>query len=384
MFNNDTTVSALGPSHLPRVLLFGPSLSAVSGVSTHLNQLIQSSLQDHYELKHFQVGSEGRKESPLTKFARWCFSPVSLITTILTTRTDIVHINTSFDHKAFWRDLTYLMLAKACGRKTVYQVHGGDFEDFLFRKPLRASLVRWALVHADAVVVLTPKEKAYCERFTHIDCLRVIPNAIDVKIYKTPNTKSYQKSFFHLVYIGRLELTKGVFDIVEAVNSLRNKAPGLDIKLSIAGSGSAYDNLVRHIAKFSLGDRIKMLGAVYGDAKIQLWQQADLFIFPSFHPEGLPYAVLESLASGTPMVTTRAGGIGDSIEEGKHGLFVPPRDPGMLAEAIRQLLENKDRLREMSAACYRHAERYYSIERLVMQFRNVYARTLKSQEAAAS
>lgn len=97
-----------------RVLLLGPQLDAVSGVSTHLNQLFGSELRNDFGLSHFQVGSE-----------RLTFSPLRLAARIIRDRPDIVHINASLDHKSFPRDATYLAVAKTLGRQAIFQVHSG-------------------------------------------------------------------------------------------------------------------------------------------------------------------------------------------------------------------------------------------------------------------
>src|ERR1700674_444826 len=109
----------------PVTLLLGPHLAAVSGVSTHLNLLFASRLADEFSLVHFQAGREGRNETAASRFARFLTSPLRLAATILVRRVAIVHLNTSLDFRAYWRDLAYMLVAKICGTRVVYQVHGG-------------------------------------------------------------------------------------------------------------------------------------------------------------------------------------------------------------------------------------------------------------------
>lgn len=106
-------------------MLLGPALHAVSGVTTHLNQLFHSSLAHDHQLLHFQVGSEGRKESRLSKLLRFAASPLQFVQAVRRQRPQIVHINTSMEWRSYWRDIVYLALAKAMGKRVVYQVHGG-------------------------------------------------------------------------------------------------------------------------------------------------------------------------------------------------------------------------------------------------------------------
>src|SRR5207253_9488038 len=88
----------------PVVLLLGPSREAISGVSTHVNALMGSTLADAFDLEHFQVGSEGRRENALAKLLRFAFSPLGLMAAIFRFDAALVHLNPSLNAKAFWRD----------------------------------------------------------------------------------------------------------------------------------------------------------------------------------------------------------------------------------------------------------------------------------------
>src|SRR5215467_12690022 len=116
-----------------KVVLLSPSLDAVSGVSTHARILLASELGREYELLHFQVGSEGRRESSLQKLARLAFSPLSLGLFLVRTGAEAVHINASLDPRAYWRDLAYSIVVKLLGRRIVNQIHGGAMPQDFFR-----------------------------------------------------------------------------------------------------------------------------------------------------------------------------------------------------------------------------------------------------------
>ncbi|MEW6233115.1 MAG: hypothetical protein AB1566_12485, partial [Chloroflexota bacterium] len=73
-----------------KILLFGPALTAVSGVSTHLNQLFASPLSERYQLVHFQVGREGRQEATVGRIGRLLWSMGNLLAVLLQDRPDVV------------------------------------------------------------------------------------------------------------------------------------------------------------------------------------------------------------------------------------------------------------------------------------------------------
>src|SRR5439155_12835533 len=104
-----------------------------------------------------QVGSEGRDENELGRIARLAASPFQLAATILRLDAAAVHVNTSLTPRAYWRDLAYVAVAKLCGARVVYQVHGGALPQKFFSKAF-AGLLRATLKWPDAVLVLASTE----------------------------------------------------------------------------------------------------------------------------------------------------------------------------------------------------------------------------------
>ena len=142
-----------------------------------------------------------------------------------------------------------------------------------------------------------------------------------------------------VVYLGRLAADKGIFETIEAVRILRDR--GMVVNLTIAGSGPAGKDIERAIEAGRLGDRTHMAGAVFGSAKLQLWREADVFAFPTYHREGLPYALLEAMANGAVPVISRVGAIPDVMQDEVHGLFVPAHDPPAVAQALERLANDR-------------------------------------------
>jgi glycosyltransferase involved in cell wall biosynthesis len=354
------------------VVLLAPELTAVSGVSTHLRQILGSSLRESFELDHFCVGSEGRSETVFDKWLRFLISPLMLAGYLIRRRPSIVHVNTSMDHKAFWRDAVYLMLVKLLCKRVVYQVHGGELpETFFGRRGVRKRLGRWVLRRPDAVVLLADLERDAYQAFDAYKLVRVIPNAIDLVPYQNLNRKRFDGKILRLGYIGRLIESKGIFEIADALAILRRQGID-DWHFSVAGSGPDESAFYERVKKLGLTDQVTFLGPVFGDDKIKFWRELDIFVFPTAH-EGLPYTILESLASGTPMITTQVGGIPEAIVDGLHGRFVEPGDVQMLAETIKAMMVDRDSLREMSVACVNRAREQYGVDRLVDQLSALYS-----------
>ena len=80
-----------------------------------------------------------------------------------------------------------------------------------------------------------------------------------------------------------------------------------------------------------------------------LLASALIFVLPSYYAEGIPKVLLEASASGVPIVTTDHSGCRDAVIDGETGLLVRPKDDLALANAIMELLNDRDRLTQMSA-----------------------------------
>ena len=358
-----------------KVVLFSPSLDAISGVSTHVRMLLASDLPRDFELLHFQVGSEGRRETVLQKSMRFALSPLHLALFLLRSRARAIHMNVSLDQKSYWRDLVYSIVAKLLGRRVVNQIHGGAMpQDFFRGNAFLTWLLRRFLVSCDAVAVLSKAELRAYRAFDARIKVHLVPNAIDpagladqARLYNVDGP-------LRLVYVGRVLRTKGLFEVIDALAELRRA--GRRFKLSIAGGGPDQGELMSALERAGLGNHVQFLGGVFAAEKRRLWLNSDLFVFPTAHKEGLPYALLEAMAAGCVPITTPVAAIPDVMRNGEHGLFVPVKNAAALASAVAALDDDRQRLIRMAEAARKRVREQYTVARLADDFRRLYGTCL--------
>jgi glycosyltransferase involved in cell wall biosynthesis len=355
----------------PVVLMLGPHRNAVSGISTHLNLLFSSRLADEFSLVHFQVGSEGRAESRVRRLARILVSPLFLAAAILVHRALIVHINTALNVRAFWRDLAYLVVARLCGARVVYQVHGGALPQRFFSCGRAATAVlRKTMRMAHVIVVLAQVELEAYRRFFPGQQVLACPNGVDVAPYsKFARAHSDAAAPLELVYVGRLAPEKGLYEALRGLQLAQRQ--GARARIVLAGSGPEEARLRQFAQELGVAADAAFVGPVSGTDKITLLSNADVLVLASYS-EGLPYALLEGMAAGTAVITTPVGAIPDVVTEGVHGLFVPSRDAGAIARAIGRLAADREALARMGRACRRRIAGGYSMERLSRELRALY------------
>jgi glycosyltransferase involved in cell wall biosynthesis len=358
------------------ILLCGPPMSAVGGGPTHIRNMLASPLKDRYRLIHFETGSRGtespaRDEGLLVKIFRIVTSPFALAFQIMRTWPEVVHLNSGIDHKAFWRDFVYLLVSKTFGRHVVIQFHGGSLDQLGSNKWMRW-VVRTVFSMSDALVILATSERAEFEEFGITKRVTVIPNGVDVSEFRGPADRVHSGKVRRLVYLGRLLADKGIIEAIQAVEILRTEEPFRDVELRIAGSGPAREQIEKYIQNRGLGNRVKLVGTVSGDAKVEFLRQADVFVFPTCHKERLPYSILESLAAGTPVIASKVAGIPDVVVDRVHGILIKPGDIGEVVSALRELGRSEDSLRAVSRNCIEWASQKLGLDRLAAQFEELY------------
>jgi len=172
---------------------------------------------------------------------------------------------------------------------------------------------------------------------------------------------------------GRLVSKKGFEYLIDAMRPLASRHAGL--QLVLAGDGDLMADLRRRAA----GLPVRFLGAQSQDDIARFAAAADIVIVPSIRDDagnvdGLPNFALEALASATPVIATRAGGLPQAITDGDNGLLVPERDATALAVAVTRLLESPDEGRNLGLRARQRIENDYSWSRTAEMMIEAYAR----------
>ena len=138
-----------------------------------------------------------------------------------------------------------------------------------------------------------------------------------------------------VLFVGRLDPTKGIVELLEAFASLAYRRPNL--RLVYVGDGPGGEQLRGKARDFALEDRILLAGACPSQKVAQWLAAANVLALPSYN-EGCPNVVIEALSCGRPVIATNVGGIPELVNE-KSGILVAPRDSRALAGAIETAME---------------------------------------------
>jgi glycosyltransferase involved in cell wall biosynthesis len=286
----------------------------------------------------------------------------------------ILHAHMAFQG-SFWRKAAYGWVARARGGKVIYQIHPSAFWDYYARGGLlRRAAIRGTLTRANTLIAISNNMKDKLGHIAPRVSRFVVPNPIDLNqipeaVPRDPAT---------IIFLGWLVPNKGVFELVDAAVRVRRNFP--DVRLVFAGS---KDNgrLREHAQASGLGDSVEFPGWLTPDKVAALLTRATVMALPSYS-EGVPMAILEALACGTPIIATTVGGIPEVLEHERHALLIAPRDVDALTAALLRVLSDAE-LRERMSENNRKAAAAFDANAVAAKLRSIYQTTVTSERVAS-
>lgn len=188
-------------------------------------------------------------------------------------------------------------------------------------------------------VAISPYCAQTIEKTYHVKKIPCICNGIDTEYYR-PNKIEHEG--IKIINVGRLQSQKNHSLLISVFAEIHSKYP--NTTLEIVGEGELRAQLEKDINKLNLSDCVTMQG-ISDDIRNKL-NKADIYVMTSKF-EGLPISVLEAMACGLPIVSTKAGGVIDIIEQGSNGFVVEQEDEVGLIEAISKLIVDSELRKSM-------------------------------------
>jgi len=208
------------------------------------------------------------------------------------------------------------------------------------------------------------------ETYVHKDKVVVIHNGIESK--KLVGKRRNKKEDTHLVYVGRMEQEKGVFELLKMMEGLKK-----GVILNMVGDGPSQDALRGYAEVKGIENRVVFHGRVSQEEVLKILSESDIFVFFSQRIEGFPMTIPEAMFLGLPTVVSDIGGNSDAVVNGKTGYLVDPKNFDDFVSKVNKLIWDSDLRKEMGRGAKIRAVNNFSVDIMIDKYEKVFKEVVK-------
>ncbi len=282
-------------------------------------------------------------------------------------RVALLHVHVA-SGASFWRKAVFIGAARLARCPVLFHLHGGRFGHFINKLGgRRRRLALWLMRGPGAAFALTEESAAWLRAHCPGTAVDVFPNPIAAA---APLPRAPAAG---VLFLGRLEPGKGVFDLLAAFARVRAARP--DARLVLAGEGDPAPLRAR-ARELGLLDHVATPGWVGPDQRAALLATAAVFVLPS-HAEQMPMSLLEAMAAGTPVVACAVGAISDVLAHGRYGTVVPVGNIDVLAASILEVMQDNILAENFSVGGRERIASDYHAEKVLARLRRRYEELLQ-------
>lgn len=342
-----------------KILVNTPSLNLQGGVANHyegLNAFWTSNVKYNTVGKRTERNGSGRYWLP--------WDLVKFIVRLITFRPDVVVVNPSLGVSALKRDFIFIKIARALKFKTVAFIHGFDLE---YAERVNKKWMRDNLNQTELIFVLANVFKRKFLSWGITTPIVLTTTKVNDNLLEDFNVISRTGNIRNILFLSRIEKTKGVYEAVRTYEILKKKFPLLT--MNIVGDGSDLQSVKEYVARNKVSN-VHFTGALSGKALIHEFVKGDLYLFPSYG-EGMPTSVLEAMAFGLPIFTRCVGGLNDFFEDGKMGYITDSLNPIDFANAMIPYIENPELTKRVAQYNAQYARTHFMASNVTKQIETV-------------
>lgn len=326
------------------VIITSPSLTTtenVSGVSAVASFISRYNVACTY--RHFTLGKKDNETRNVLWLLRNLASYAHWVYLLLSDKHAIIHFNLALDRRSLIRDSPLIMLARLFRRRVILHIHGGEFLAGEGMPSWSKAVMRLTLA-CGPIIVLSQMERAMLENRVRDARVFVLPNCIapdEARVFE----RTYRaEEPLTMLFLGRITVNKGIDVIYRALQASRRK--GTRFRFVMAGAGPEQGLYVERFRNL-LGEDFDFRGVVAGAEKTEVLKTCNILLLPSFF-EGMPMALLESMAFGLVPITTNVGSISTVVKHGTNGIIVHRQAPQEIVDAIDRLAADREYMHMLS------------------------------------
>ncbi len=309
-------------------------------------QVVHTYQKEVFEDFKFIVNSSQKGKFVNFFLLLWSFMKTACLL-VFDRKIKIVHIH-SASYLSFKRSALWVYLSKLFNKKVILHLHGGEFKLFYAQNK---DYVKRIFLKCDQIICLSEEWQAFFELELALDNVCIIPNVVT-----SPQKIEQRKdTTLHLLFLGLINPQKGIFDLLDVLMEHKGLLKGRCL-LHVGGNGQVQE-FKAQVQAYELEDLVIYEGFVSGERKVELLNQADLYILPSY-AEGLPISILEAMSYAKPILSTRVGGVPQVVQDGLNGYLFEAGDCKALSRLLLKIIDNPSNLESMGLESERLVQGY--------------------------
>ncbi|MDZ5759256.1 glycosyltransferase family 4 protein [Carnobacterium maltaromaticum] len=321
-----------------KVAMIGPDVGAKGGVASVIQNFKEHFDESTIQISYYTTWKDGNK---VDHYLRSVFVILIFPIFLFYKKISLVHLHVA-QKGSFYRKSILLLIATVFKLPTIFHMHASQFDEFYAsQNKVKKKYISWVFQRATKVVALSEEWQKYYQSIGVSHC-EVIENSVLIS-----KKNDYSLHAKKIVSFGRLGQRKGTYDILTAAKEIEKDYP--EYQFILYGDGD-IEQVKKQIEAQNIVN-VKVGGWIKEQEKIRVLKETCLHLLPSYQ-EGMPMAILETMANGIPNISSTVGGIPQVIKDHSNGLLVRPGDTKGLIHALKVFLSQSEFRREVSEASY--------------------------------
>lgn len=296
----------------------------------------------------------------IRKIFKAIFYGFELIWKIGSLKPDLIYFSFSPKGYSFYRDAFYVSLIKLFKRELVLHLHGKGVKEGINGSTVKREIYKKVFRNTSVICLSEKLVTDIAEVYDRKPI--IIPNGIeDFKINDEP-VKRGQHPKPRILCLSNYMVEKGILELIVALGLMKERGYSFQAILVGAPVDLTAENLNKEIGKRDLVDCVEITGPLYGSDKVNVLNDADIFVLPSRN-EAFPLVILEAMQSGLPVISTLEGGIPDMVVDKQTGFLTEKENPQLLADMMTLLLNDSMLRSEMGNKGRQRFKENYTLDK---------------------
>ncbi|GHC44491.1 glycosyl transferase [Ulvibacter litoralis] len=290
-----------------------------------------------------------------------------LIVKLLSNKYDLVYFTLSPLGFAFYKDAISVCILKIFRKNIVFHLHGKGIKNEIQNK-LKRKIYKFVFKNVEVIQLAEALKNDIKDIYPKTPYF--LPNGvkqIDVTTIDTKRTNSIPT----FIYLSNLMKDKGILVFLEAVRNLKKYDNQFKVHIVGPSSDVTIEQLEEYISQNGLTN-VKLFGPAFNQKKYKHLLKSDVFVLPTFYKnECFPLSILEAYQTGLVVLSTDNGAIPSMVQENKNGFLVPQKDVEALAERMKYLIKNPQKLEIIKENNKKEFNEKYTEEILIKNFETI-------------